>query len=482
MTTTPAETPEVGAPLGSAPASKTDRDYHCQYTTKVVALMTHIKFEQKPHHNRPGQRVFRSYLWAVPRHLFIIASLLVGLSLAIPRQARAETLTLREAARLGFERGPDVGLAEAPRDAVMEAKRVANPLVLVPPEVTMQLGARRYGAGATGFELGVSAVQRFSTGALGSKRARTAELAQKLTESELAQARLDDAERAALAWIDTAYAKELRRLRQASLGEAGRLALIADQRVKSGVGQPLEVAVALGEKGTAVALELDAEGRLVEARAALRFATGLAASSDVDTRGELVASRRVPGNEAAMVRAAEERHPALLAARARAELAMQETALTSSTHAPWFGVGASYTREGTGDQIFLGVVEVPLPVVSAGAFDRARQRAVADTKAAEAALARRRIALDIRLALHELEHSQEVLDAMLSGAQKPLQEALRLAMVGYEVGTLDISAVLSARQRLLVAEEQVLRSTADLERAQVRLQRAAGTLIEGNGR
>jgi cobalt-zinc-cadmium efflux system outer membrane protein len=416
---------------------------------------------------------------------FISTSLFVGALLAQvahARVARAETLTLREAARLGSERGSAVARAEAPREAVAEAKRRANPLVLVPPELTVSVGARRYGAGETGIELGVSAIQRFSTGSLGRKRARTAELMGQLTERELAGARLDDAEQAALAWIDVAYAKQLQRLRQASLGEAEQLASSADLRVKSGVGQPIELAVALGEKGTALAMELDAEGQLTEAHAALRFATGLAANTPVDTRGELMASRRAHVNEGAIVKAAEERHPALRAASARAALAMQEAELVRGTHAPWFGVGAAYTREGTGDQIFLGVVEVPLPVVSAGAFDRARQRAAADVQAAEVAIVRREVARDIRLALHEREHTAAVLDAMLSGARKPLEEAFRLARVGYDVGTLDISAVLLARQRLLAAEEQVLRSTADLERAEVRLQRAAGTLIEGNGR
>jgi cobalt-zinc-cadmium efflux system outer membrane protein len=408
-------------------------------------------------------------------------ALLVGAMTLSAGAAWADALTLREATRLGFERGPAVVRAEAPRGAVAEAKRHANPLVLVPPELTVSAGGRRSGGG-TGFELGVSAIQRFSTGFLGRKRARSAELLGKLTERELDQARLDDAERAALAWVDVAYAKELMRLRQASLAEAEQLAAAAKQRVTSGVGQPIELAVALGEKGTALALELDAEGQLTEAGAALRFATGLAADRPVDTKGELTTSRRAHVNEAALVRAAEERHPALRAASARADLAQQETELVRAAHAPWFGFGASYVREGTGDQIFLGVVELPLPVVSANAFDRARQRAVADVVAAEVGIVRRELARDIRLALHEREHALAVLDAMLSGAQKPLAEAFRLARVGYDVGTLDISAVLLARQRLLAAEEQVLRSTAELERAEVRLMHATGALLEGNGR
>lgn len=411
----------------------------------------------------------------------LAVSLLASAAALSASSARAEALTLPEAARLGLERGPAVVRAEAPRGAVAEAKRRANPLVLVPPELTVSVGGRRYGSGV-GLELGASALQRFSTGALGRTRARTAELLGKLTEEELVQARLDDAEQAALAWVDAAYAKELLRLRQASLAEAEQLAGAASLRVKSGVGQPIEVAVALGEKGTALALELDAEGQLTEARAALRFATGLAADRPVDTKGELMASRRAHVNEAALVKAAEERHPALRAASARAALAAQETELAAATHAPWFGVGASYVREGTGDQIFLGVVELPLPVVSAGAFDRARQRAVADAQAAEVGLVQRALARDVRLALHEREHARAVLDATLSGARAPLEEAFRLARVGYDVGTLDLSAVLLARQRLLAAEEQVLRSTAELERAEVRLQRATGALLEGTGR
>ena len=147
--------------------------------------------------------------------------------------------------------------------------------------------------------------------------------------------------------------------------------------------------------------------------------------------------------------------------------------------APSIGIGASYLREGTGDQIVTGIVSVPLPIVSPGAFEAARQRAYEDTATAMVARARAEVARDVRLALHDREHWREVRDALRSQALQPMREALRLARVQYDVGTHDVSFVLLARQRLVATEEQLARVAAEVQRADIRLGRATGRLMEG---
>jgi cobalt-zinc-cadmium efflux system outer membrane protein len=274
-----------------------------------------------------------------------------------------------------------------------------------------------------------------------------------------------------------AEAESTLKLRQESFTESERVLASARARVTSGAGMPIEVATAEGERGAARAAVLDAEGSLTEARARLRYALGVGPEVNVEAVGELGAVGDAPVDAQALVRQAEQRHPDLQVAAARARRADKETKLASATHAPWIGVGGSFLREGTGDRIWMGVVSVPLPVVSAGAFDRARQRAAAETAAAEVDVTRRVIARDVRLALHEREHAREVREAIRSGARAPLVESYRLAKVGYEVGTQDLSAVLLARQRLLAAEEQVVRASADVERADVRLASASGALL-----
>jgi outer membrane protein TolC len=60
-----------------------------------------------------------------------------------------------------------------------------------------------------------------------------------------------------------------------------------------------------------------------------------------------------------------------------------------------------------------------------------------------------------------------------------MQESLRLAQVNYAVGTQDITNVLLARQRLGLAQEQLARAAAGVQRADIKLARATGTLLKG---
>jgi outer membrane protein TolC len=182
-------------------------------------------------------------------------------------------------------------------------------------------------------------------------------------------------------------------------------------------------------------------------------------------------------DEAAIVRLAIEHHPALAVASSRADVAAHEARVAYSAKAPTVGIGGTYAREGTGDRIWTGVLVFPLPVGDFGAFDRARQEAVAARSRAEVGVVEQQIARDVYVALHERKHSREAYRALVSGAREPLREALRIARLQYEAGPGDLSSVLLARQRLLAAEEQVAQAAATVQRADIRLQLAAGTLL-----
>ncbi len=389
-----------------------------------------------------------------------------------------QRLTRRDAAALGAERGTAVLVARAPRAGVAETKIAADAIFTLLPRATVTAGARHAAVGS-GVEIGAAVMQDIHVASVRGARKDVARALGRLVDVDVGRARLDAAARAALAWITMAEAEELVRIRAAGIEQVEGILGAVRARVKSGVGEPSELAMALGELGAARAGVLDAEGMLFEARLELRFAAGLPPGEPIEAAGDLYASDDRAPDEAAALRAAERGHPAVEAARARADLARDETRLTAATLAPVVGVGVAYVREGTGDQVITGLVGVPLPFSSPGRFDTARHRASADVARAELEVAKAELARDVRAALHEREHAREVRDAIRTGAIEPMKEALRIARAQLDAGTREATTVLYARQRLLTTQEQLARAASDVQRADVRLERATGVLAGG---
>jgi outer membrane protein TolC len=395
---------------------------------------------------------------------------------AAPEPAPIRRLTMREATQLGASLGREVAVAKAPRGAAADARRAADTVFTTYPRATVQVGDRR-GPLAAGVEVGVTVLQDIPLGGVGSARRGVADALGRVVDADVERARLDAAARAALAWIGLAEADRVLALRQRGLEHATVALRAASARVSSGVAEPLEVSLARGDEAAARASVLEAEGLRFEAAMELAFAAGLPAGSAVEAAGGLGDGGDTPVDEAALIRRAERDHPLVKLAEARQAAAHRDVDLAGASGLPSIGVGASYLREGSGDQVWSGIVSVPIPLGRPWAFEAARQRLAAETASAQIALARAELAREIRTALHEREHTREVHDALERGALGPMREALRLAEAQLTAGTLDVTRVIFARQRLVATEEMVARSLADVRRADVRLSRAAGTLL-----
>jgi cobalt-zinc-cadmium efflux system outer membrane protein len=427
------------------------------------------------------KRLSRALLHAV------VCAVALGVGAMISRPAHAQpkeaplVLTREQAASLGASQGPGVAVERAPRAAALRAGEVANPIFMIPPRVTVAAGRRAGSMGAgsygTGFELSVTAIEEVPLRAIGRERGRTADGLKRVAETSARSMELDAGTRAALAWATVLETKHTLELRHSSLRDADELLRLAQARVTSGVALPIELASARGERGAAAAGELDAEGLLTESLFELRYATGVRADAPVDVDGDL---ERIVNDEPdveALLRVAAASHPAIHVATARADLAAQEAHLAFAVRAPTIGLGASYLHEGTGNEVWSGILVAPLPFGDFGDFDRARQDVLAARVHAEVDVVRSRLERDVRMAMHERHHARETYVALVTGAREPLREAVRLARVQYEAGPGDLSSVLLARQRLLLAEEQVTRAAANVQRADIRLAQASGTLL-----
>jgi len=382
----------------------------------------------------------------------------------------------REALLLGAKRGPGVALAAAPRDAVAMLGKRASALVR-PPVLTLG-GGYRAGALTPGVELSVSLAQEVPLAGVGGARSGLAKSFAQSVDTDAKRAQLEGASRAAMAWIDALFAQELLRLREEGQGQADAILKTTVSRVEVGVAPPHELALARGEAAAALASVFDAEGMLVEALAELRFSIGAPATDAVAATGALYSSDERVVDEDSAVRAAQTQNPTLQLAVARAEQADREAQLTAAMLGPSLSLGATYVREGTGDKVLLGFVGFPIPIFDAGGFETARQRATQKTAESQVELTRAEAARDIRLALHDRHHWREVRDALQNGALAAFSEAFRLAQTQYDVGTAEIGTVILARQRLLGVQEQLAEVAARVQRADIALARATGSLLE----
>jgi cobalt-zinc-cadmium efflux system outer membrane protein len=312
---------------------------------------------------------------------------------------------------------------------------------------------------------------------LGSARSQSAEAFERATRRTIEHARRESAAIALSAWFDVVEAQQLSLLRAKSREEAEEIARVAHARVTRGVAMPMEASLAEAEIGSAVLGERDAEGRLFEARAALKYALGLPASPDVIATDELDLDASEPA-KAPIEHGGE--HPSVLAARAHLALAKTDAALARSVSTTPLSVSMTAAREGTGERLFTGVLGFPLPIFDPSRFDAAKQNANVYAAEARVTRAQAEVERDRAIAAHEREHTREVRDALRTRVLLPLREAVRFARANYQAGTQDATTLLLLRQRLLDAEERLCHAVAEVKRADVRSALARGTLLEGD--
>jgi cobalt-zinc-cadmium efflux system outer membrane protein len=372
---------------------------------------------------------------------------------------------------LGAERGPATREAAAPLRVASELHEASRALLPYAPRLTVVAG-RRMGDFGAGPELGAGIIQDLSLRALASRRRDVGSAMQHSALAELERARLEGGALAALAWLDLLTAQELLQTRLAALRDAEEIARVAHARTDRGVALPIEASLAAAEAGAAELAQRDAEGRVYEARVALQFALGVAPGTDVVATGDLLAVAQEPP----AVRAPAE-HPAEVAARGRAALARADGKLARALVTPTLGFGINYAREGQGEQVITGTLVLPLPVVDPSRFDAARQGTYVAAAEAQEERVHAVVARDVAMTEHERLHTREVLDALTTKVLGPLRETVRLARSAYEAGTQDVTSFLLLRQRLVAAEEQLGRASADVQRADLRYELARGSLL-----
>lgn len=403
--------------------------------------------------------------------------LVVGLWL-VPAAAAAdgEVFDLKRAIERGDERGPGVFVAAAPRAMLEDATSRANPALSIPLRLQAFGGGRMFPTTAPpGVEIQVQAIQELPLRAVGSAREEVGHAELRSVDADVSRAKLDAAARAGIAWVNAREADAIVTLHRAGQREASTIAKTAKAHVDAGTGAPHELAIADAESAIADADLLHEEGVLTEALFELRLATGVPPSEPVGTDGDLFAVDETPIDAADLRNRARLEHPMSRWADARVAVARGDAKLAWAAHAPVLGLGVLYGHEGTNEQIFAGVVVLPVPWSNAGAFESRRAASVADAAEAHAQLVRNERAMAVEVTIHEHEHTRAERAAVMK-ALPFLREATRIVRAQYETGSAEIGSLVMARRRLLDGEERYVHATADVRRADLRLGHAAGTL------
>jgi cobalt-zinc-cadmium efflux system outer membrane protein len=390
--------------------------------------------------------------------------------------ASAETAVRRvgrvDAWNAGAAHGPSVVVARAASAAAGDLSSAASHFTL-PPRVTIVAGPR-WSSYATGLDLTVTALFDVPLRAVGSTRSATAEAIAGSAKSDLVRAQSDAGYEAAVAWSKGLEAKEVLKTRERGEKDLEAILAIANKRFKAGTGLPSDVAFARGDLGAAGAATLDAEGGLVDALSDLRFAMGTKPDDALDPTGDLCTTDDRPVDEKSTIADAEANAPLISSAKARSKVAAADVRLVHASNGPLIGFGAQYTRDGLGEQVWAGVLTVPLPLFDPARFDATRAHVAESEAAAEVDRVRALVQKAVRLALHDRLHTREVRAKLLRDALDPLREAVRLARLQYEAGTQDLTSVLLTRQRLYTVEEQLVHACGAVHRADLSLARLLG--------
>lgn len=368
-------------------------------------------------------------------------------------------------------------VARATRSRADSARAAASVLQPANPEVSFAAGPR-FGLTGTGVDVEAGISQQLQVAGERGLRLAAASRLGELTDAEIEQMRWAvHAEVHALFHRALVEAERVRLAEQVAEFQRDVLGVV-ERNAQAGETAPLNARLARAELA-------QAEQSLVAARqsrnvALLRLVlvAGWSPDAPPSLRGELDAPRDPPPSEDLEASAARftpllrQRVAAVREAQSRVDLADREAW-------PRPTVGVQYRREGNPTSegaydIVMGALTVPLSGFQRNQAERARARA--DRAVAEADLAAAQVQLRVQLAEARSEMAAAAQRTRAYGAEILPRFAENLALLrrSFEVGEIDILALLVGRERFLRIQSDALAAQLDYFVAMAALERLVG--------
>lgn len=400
-------------------------------------------------------------------------------SIASPASPASST-TLSRILRWADRHSPDLALARAGLSRGQAEVASAAPLFPSDPVLAGSVGRRTNDAGS-GIDYEIALEQELEIFGERAARRRAARAGMDLARARVEKVRWRVHREIHDAFHDALVARAKRRAAERFVTFAKRFLQVAERRLAAGETSPLPVRLAESELAEARQARIAAEQTERAAILTLKAVAGWPVARELVPAGDLGTPEDAPPL-AELVRLAHAHDPVLreraaASRRARARLAAAE-------REPWPNprIGVAYAREsepgGSAATIWRGTLSMPIPIWQANRPERARAEAEHDVARAELAARRRTIEARVRRAAAAVDASAARVRLYSTKILPGFEKSLELVEKAFELGEIDATEVLVARERFLRSQRTALDAYEEYFRARGALEEAVGTELE----
>ncbi len=390
----------------------------------------------------------------------------IAANVALTASAPPKKVSFDEAIGLSVET-PDVRGAER---AVVDKHEMLGRISTMTsnPQLYLQPGFRLAPTPNQGVEVQASVMQSWNLAGLSSARVTTA----RLEEAELAvrvRARaLEQRLEAARAWIDLWSAEQVFELtkREAALG--GDFVRLVEKAAAASAATKADLAEARAYHAEARLAVIAAEGEMMEQ--GLLLARVLAAGPEaLGSSGDLPAAPIPVGTNRKEALQRISNLPAVQAKTLAADVERARLAEEKAARGSSLSLGVYLQRDSPGGFVAYGAVGLTFQLFDQGERERSVTVARVAQLSGETKRETANAAVDLALGLHEVDHTQEVVDTMAGTLIPALEEALANRLRIFEGGESTILEVITARRNLTNARGRLERARAQNAWARVKV-------------
>lgn len=389
-------------------------------------------------------------------------------------------VTLDALLRHAEKHAPEIALARAGLSKGRAELEAEAPLFPTDPVLGGAIGRRSNRAGS-GIDWGVSLEQEIEIAGERAARRRAARASVDQGAAELEAARWRVHQRLHGAFHAALVARERVRAAGRLVQFSQKLVEVAGKRLSAGETSALPVRLAESDFAEARQARVAAESAFRAECLELADASGWPSETPPDPSGGL-GSPQAPPPTAELLRIAHARDPELRAREAavrrfRATLA---SARRAGFPNPRLGVAVEQESDPGGARatIWRATLSGPLPLWRGSRPEAVRAQAELDVAMAELGARKRTLGARIRRAAEAVESTARRMRIYGAEVIPTLEKNLSLVEKAFELGEIDITQVLVARERFLRSQQSALNAYEEYHRALGALESAVGTELE----
>lgn len=404
-----------------------------------------------------------------------------GAPLALPGPptggGTAAAVSLPEMFTWADRHAPLLLVARSTRSRADAARVAASILQPSNPEVTVAVGPR-FGITGTGVDVEASLWQQLQIAGERGLRMGASQRLRELTDAEIEQMRWSVHCDVHAMFHRVLVEQERTRLAEQVVEFQGGVLRVVERQAQTGETAPLTVRLAQAEGAqTRQALVAARQGQTVALLRLVQVA-GWPVTALPMLRGALDPPRDPPAVEP-LLTAAERHNPLLRLREAAVREAESRLALADREAWPRPSVGVQYRREGNPTSegsydIVMGSLSVPIPSFQRNQGDRARARADRDVAQSEFMATRILLGAQIAEARSEMVAAAQRTRAYGTEILPRFAENLALLRRSFELGEIDLLALLVGRERFLRIQSDALAAQLDYFVALAALERLVG--------